>query len=145
MEWARAFKGKNGYWYTRIGRQLKTIHRLVALKYVHNPDPENLIHVNHKDGNKENNDPRNLEWVTPSGNTLHAYNHGLIKPPSLGKFGAQNPQSWLIEGYHEGTSVRFSGIREAGRNGFNAGGVSECLSGKRKTHKGLYWRRLALH
>lgn len=53
----------------------KSVHRLVALAFIPNPDgkPE----VNHIDGNKANNTASNLEWVTSSGNKLHAYATGL--------------------------------------------------------------------
>lgn len=53
----------------------RTIHRLVAETFIANPG--NLPHVNHKDGNKLNNNVDNLEWVTPRENTLHAHSTGL--------------------------------------------------------------------
>ena len=54
------------------------IHRLVASAFIENPD--NLPEVNHKDGNKQNNNVLNLEWCSPSYNRLHAYRSGLAKP-----------------------------------------------------------------
>lgn len=63
-------RGKKGY------RKQYRIHRLVAKYFIDNP--ENKPYVNHKDGNKHNNCVENLEWVTESENTQHAYKNGLI-------------------------------------------------------------------
>lgn len=74
----RVLKGQpNGKGYLRvsIGGKLQFIHRLVAIKYI--PNPNNLEQVNHKDGNKLNNCVDNLEWVSNQTNRNHAVEQGL--------------------------------------------------------------------
>lgn len=64
-----------GYLRVSIGKKLMFVHRLVAEKYI--PNPENKEQVNHKDGNKLNNSVENLEWVTNYENRKHALKNGL--------------------------------------------------------------------
>jgi hypothetical protein len=63
----------------RINNKMKKmlLHRLVAKIYI--PNPDNLETVNHKDGNKDNNNVENLEWCSRENNTKHAWVTGLTK------------------------------------------------------------------
>jgi len=61
-------------------RKSLSVHRLVALHFI--PNPDNLPEVNHKDGNKLNNNDWNLEWNTRSENMKHAYINYLCKDKS---------------------------------------------------------------
>lgn len=54
------------------------IHRAVAQAFL--PTDSDGMEVNHKDGNKHNNAVANLEWVTRSENSVHAFSLGLRKP-----------------------------------------------------------------
>lgn len=69
----------SGYLTVRLWKdnkpEIKTVHRLVALAYI--PNPENKPCVNHINGVKTDNRVGNLEWVTYSQNTLHSYQMGL--------------------------------------------------------------------
>lgn len=52
------------------------VHRLIALTFIDNPDKKPF--VNHLDGNKQNNDVSNLEWVTGAENNIHAVENNLV-------------------------------------------------------------------
>lgn len=74
---------RNGYKYVLLTdgnkkRKNLKIHRLVALNFIDNPLSKPF--VNHIDGDKLNNDIRNLEWCTPLENTTHAIENGLFIP-----------------------------------------------------------------
>lgn len=63
---------------TSQGRKFFMVHRLVMETF--NPiDNSQLLQVNHKDGNKHNNNINNLEWVTNMENMHHAIKNNLAK------------------------------------------------------------------
>lgn len=72
---------RNGYVTVRLNingvEKFKQVHRLVAEAFLPKIDGKDF--VNHKDGDKSNNDVSNLEWCTKSENTYHAYKTGLKK------------------------------------------------------------------
>lgn len=53
------------------------VHRLVAKTFIPNENADKL-EVNHKDGNKLNNNITNLEWCTRKENIRHGIKNGLI-------------------------------------------------------------------
>lgn len=63
-----------------------TIHKLVATAFI--PNPENKPVVNHKNGKKDFNWYKNLEWATYQENTQHAMKTGLAP-----KDGTDNPNN----------------------------------------------------
>jgi len=85
----------------------KFVHNLVAETFIANF--ENKPQVNHKDGNKLNNNLDNLEFVTCSENALHAYKLKLRKTPNagLGKIGILNHNSKKVNQYSlEGNFIK---------------------------------------
>jgi hypothetical protein len=58
----------------RFGKT-KLVHRIVATHFI--PNPNNLEFVNHKNGDKKDNQVENLEWCTRQQNEDHAFSTGL--------------------------------------------------------------------
>ena len=74
---------KKGYKYFSMkltGRkELKPRTNVVVAETFLGPKPFEGAQVNHKNGNKKNNEVSNLEWVTQSENMRHAEETGLMK------------------------------------------------------------------
>lgn len=74
-----AWKDRHGYSICKINGNNYRVHRLIAQWYL--PFDERFCEtVNHKDGNKNNNNIENLEWATFSENAKHAWKNNLCKP-----------------------------------------------------------------
>lgn len=81
------------------------VHTLVAKQFIPNDDL-NKTHVNHMDGNKQNNNVDNLEWTTPLENRRHAIE-------ILGKNDREenNPRARAIKGVDKnGKTLNFNSI-----------------------------------
>ena len=107
-------------------RTPKLIHRLVAEAFL--PNTESKREVNHKDGNKHNNDVSNLEWVTPSENQSH----------SRKVLGSKSFQRRVI---CEELQQTFESIKEASDAfGLKSPLIWKCCNGKQITTGGYHWR-----
>ena len=117
--------------YTPIRKRF-FIHRLVALHFCEGYSEE--LVVNHKDGNKQNNNYLNLEWVTRSENDLHAYKMNLRQPyPCTFKHRiiSYNLKTNEIIKIYENTQECCDDLNVARTN------VYKCCNGKQKSCRGI--------
>ena len=64
-------------------RKYALVHRLVAENFI--PNHGCLRTVNHKDGDKLNNNASNLEWMSDSENLKHARDNNLLSTCKINK------------------------------------------------------------
>lgn len=127
----------------------KKVHRLVALAFLDNSDK---IEVNHKDGNPENNNVSNLEWVSRSENLFHSYRNlgrnnamkGKKNKGTASLVGSKNKKSkpvdcFLLNGsYFKSFESMNIAKNELGIPSVSH--ISDIINGKRKQYKGYVFR-----
>lgn len=113
---------KFGYKEVALSKDGKTktvlLHRLIAIHFV--PNPDNLPVVNHKNGIKTDNRIENLEWVTRSQNTKHAYvnNLGGFKDFANAGIKAMNESTQYVSVLlvaPDGQELQFESARDAAK------------------------------
>ncbi len=139
----------SGYLYTIVlmpdgTRHTCFIHRAVACTFL--PCDWNGLVVNHKDGNKINNNVSNLEWVTQQENAQHSVR---VLGNNLGSNNG-NAKTVLMTNYMN-IEKKFDSLISAAKflieNKYTKAtdyrvvqkGISRCICGVRKTYLGFYW------
>ena len=123
---------KGGYKFLSLSHQGKPkttmLHRMLAECFI--PNPHNYPQINHRDGNKVNNELSNLEWCTPSYNVQHAWDTGLATTP-------EKPVVCLDTGKVY-KSARYAADT---LNYKSPSAITACCLGKRKSaYKGWKWK-----
>jgi hypothetical protein len=127
-----------GYMYIVLNEKNCPIHRLVAIQFI--PNLENKEFVNHKDGNKLNNNVDNLEWVTRSENNQHAYDTDL-------NTNYKSIHMYELSGKYIKTFKTISdACRELNLDCKLAGStISRCCQGKNKYAYNYIWKFASEH
>jgi hypothetical protein len=130
--------GKHGYPVVTLcnkTQKMFSVHRLVAIAFI--PNPENKPSVNHIDGDKANNSVNNLEWVTASENTKHAYANNLMAIPKGEKHYNSKLTPELV--------LRIKSLSKAGHSSpviVSILGIDITERGIRKVLNGKSWKHL---
>lgn len=125
---------KNGYRQVTLfinGKSKReAIHRLVAKAFI--PNVYDKLTVNHKDGNKLNNEVSNLEWMTQKENVNHAYMNNLTKVKVCP----------VIQFDLEGNEIkRFLSIKEVEDEfEYDRSRIIKVCKGRGKTAYGFKWK-----
>jgi hypothetical protein len=116
--------------------KLKQIHEIICTAF-HGPKPSDKHIVNHKDSNRSNNKPENLEWMTQKENVQHAL-------PFKAKCEAAPNRRKVAQWTKDKTErlAIFHSVSEAAKatNG-NRSAIQQCLGEKycTKYSGGFYW------
>ena len=132
----RVHKGylrKDGYfttWYTAASRRgEKLVHRLVAHAFLGPPPSAQHSHVNHKDGDKQNNAISNLEYVTPAENMAHYWKNRTVQDGGKPRSSTKPVWSRTYNGNEEWT-WHPSILSAAKGLGLAPSSISQCIRGK---------------
>ena len=126
-------------------RKSVMIHRLVGRLFVEGRTRGKGF-INHKDGNKLNNNAFNLEWCTKSHNSKHAYEMGLTPAPPTyeGRFGYEHNRSIEVHEYDANTGEyiqSFGSLSEASRHyNYNISTIRMSCDNY-PTKKGFYYSK----
>ena len=124
---------RNGYNVVRLydgpRSQHYSIHRLIAIYFIENPDPVKFKLVDHIDGDKLNNDITNLRWTNASGNK---------KNWDSNRTNYNKVIQYNLEG--EELKIWDSAASAAKELKFNSSSLCNCCGHRRLTYKGFIWR-----
>lgn len=146
-------QNKNGYIQVSVGfifgRRALEVHRLVAAYFLNIPKDYDGLQINHKDGDKSNNNAENLEWCTPKENQQHRINilgknmRG-VNNPMYGVSGINSPvfKGYILQIDEEGKIVgRYAGSGMAAKAVKGTPSNILRVVNKDMTYHGFKWIR----
>ena len=118
-----------------------TLHRLVALAFI--PNPNNYPCVDHIDGNGENNNINNLRWCTRSMNNMNPISRQRQAESHLGKVQSEKVRRPVVRISSHGDVKIYDSMQRAEDEGFHHSNIHRVCNGKMEHHKGYRWMYLS--
>lgn len=130
----------SGYAMVSLHGHSVLVHRIVAYAFCPGYSPD--LVVNHKNANRLDNRPSNLEWVTTKENIHDMQRRGKMNTRSARAKLAKVSLKPVWQCEPDGTHIaKFNSLKEAAESlHLNAGHISLVLSGQRHTTGGFSWQ-----
>ena len=124
---------------SRESKKTFKIHRAVAETFLENPN--NYPVINHKDGNKLNNNTNNLEFCTYLYNSQHAIENNLYDPAEPNRIKIVQLDKNTLELVRIFDSIK-DALNAFGRTTY-VGTIGDCIRGRINTAYGYKWMYLS--
>lgn len=119
-------------------RKTIQIHVIVAINFI-GKKPIDKPQINHKNGIKDDNYYKNLEWCDNTENQAHARENGL-RPPNKKSWDYPHSKAVNMIDTINGNIITFGSIREAERQTkIFSTNIGKVLRGKRPKAGGFFW------
>lgn len=132
-----SFADRQGYRIVHLGKKYgqQRVHRLVAMTFCVNDDPENKDVVDHIDGQKDNNRYDNLRWCTIGENTRFMNEQGLM---------VEKRKGWILALHNETKEGKLykTTTQAAKELGIEKRIVFSAVNGSRKSYHGYSFYRI---
>ena len=113
-------------------RHTRTVHRLVALAFI--PNPDNLSDVAHRDGKPANNAVGNLRWSTHADNQNDMRKHGTMQDGEKSCTAKLSAEQVLEIRQRAAATGRGAGIVLAKEFGVSRAQISRLIRNRRWRH-----------